>query len=104
MSNSKFFNPKRLTLDVYVYLFTEWLVRQHVYRRFTANSMKALKEEGPADQFIRDYVRRLLTKPYFSMNSAVVAAFPFDATPEGVAFWQHASDEWISFLSNFHRK
>ena len=104
MGNSKFFNPKRLTLDVYAYLFTEWLVRQGIYRRFTTNSMRALKEEGPVNRFVRDHVRRLLARPFFTMNSAVIAAFPFAETPEGVEFWQHASEEWISFLSDFTHK
>lgn len=103
MNNPVFFDPDRLTFDAYSFLFSEWLSRQGIRQRFIKNRVRALKHKGSTDQLIRDYVRYLLVKPYYSMDLAMEAAFPFAETPEGFVFWKHASDEWSSFLSDFLR-
>lgn len=104
MKKSHSFNSKLLTLDVYHYLFTEWLVRNNLYCRFVKNHARALRHEGSTNQLVRVYIQDLLEFFPFSMDRAIVAAFPFDSTPEGFDFWIRASDEWSKFYCDFSCK
>lgn len=104
MKESRIFRPNSLILDVSDYLFTEWLVRRGLYSKFANNYTRVLKRNRTARHSVRDHVKFLIDHPLYSIDQAIVLAFPWSCTPEGFAFWRRVSDDWRRFCNDFFCK
>lgn len=101
MKTQKSFNQFDLRVDVLEYLFVEWLVRNHLYRKYVKN----LEASGRVTTSVRDCIRdrvRIYAVYHFSNYSFLLAgSFDFGQTPEGRKFWTDASRRWEDFCGTF---
>ena len=101
MKKQKSFSQFDLRVDALDYLFVEWLVRNHLYRRFAKN----LAAARPVTTSVRDLIRQRIcayaTFPAMDYSFLLTGAFVFDSTPEGREFWCDASQLWEDFCRYF---
>lgn len=95
------FSQFDLRVDALDYLFVEWLVRNHLYRKFTRNLAAAKHVTTPARDLIRQRICAYATFPAVDYSFLLTGAFLFDSTPEGHEFWCDASQRWTDFCRYF---
>lgn len=97
MKKQKSFSQFDLRVDALDYLFVEWLVRNHLYRKFARN----LAADRPGTTSVRDLIRQRIcayaARPAVNYSFLLTGAFLFASTPEGLEFWQDASRRWADF-------
>jgi hypothetical protein len=95
------FSSVDLKVDALDYIFTEWLVRNHLYRKFSKN----LREDRPDIESPRAYIRARIydcvVKRDGDCSSLIETAFFFDGTLEGHLFWWNAATRWRNFLRSY---
>lgn len=91
-------------VDVIEYAFTEWLVRRKLFSAFKANFDVALSSRLSFRDRLRIHIRRSFDNPLIGPKGLIHAAFVFDLTPEGSAFWMKEAAAWIRFYSRFQTK
>lgn len=101
MEKQKSFSQFDLRVDALDYLFVEWLVRNHLYRRFVKNLAAAKRGTTSARDLIRQRVCAYATLPAMDYSFLLTGAFLFDFTPEGREFWCDASRRWADFCKYF---
>lgn len=101
MKAQKPFNQFDLRVDVLDYLFVEWLVRNHLYRKFAKNLVATRRSTTSARDLIRQRVRAYATFPAIDYSFLLSGAFLFSLTPEGREFWDDASRRWEDFCRYF---
>lgn len=101
MKKQKSFSQFDLRVDVLDYLFVEWLVRNHLYRRFARNLVASRHTTMSARDCIRRRVRIYASFPAVDYSFLLTGAFLFDSTPEGREFWSDASQRWENFCRYF---
>ena len=101
MKAQKSFSPFDLRVDVLEYLFVEWLVRNHLYRRFAKNLAAAKQSTTSVRDLIRHRVCTYASVPAMNYPFLLSGAFRFDSTPEGREFWNDASRRWADFCKYF---
>ena len=101
MKKQKSFSQFDLRVDALDYLFVEWLVRNHLYRRFANN----LAAAGQITTSVRDLIRQRVCAyaafPAMDYSLLLTGAFLFESTPEGREFWNDASRRWADFCRYF---
>ena len=101
MKKQKSFSQFDLRVDVLDYLFVEWLVRNHLYRKFARNLAAARQVTTSVRDLIRQRICTYATFPSMDYSFLLVGAFRFDLTPEGREFWSAASRRWEDFCRYF---
>lgn len=101
METQKSFNQFDLRVDALDYIFVEWLVRNHLYRRFAKNLVASRHTTMSARDCIRHRVRIYASFPVVNYSFLLSGAFLFDLTPEGREFWNDASCRWEDFCRYF---
>lgn len=94
------FDSDALTVDIFDYVFVEWLCRRGFYSNFVANL--PLDEAGSTSSraAVRGLIAHVLNTPYLTLSDAVLSAFSFDSTPEGPTFWLNVSRKWEHFAKS----
>lgn len=92
-----------LILDVADYLFSEWLVRNKCYSKFTANLSNHSDFPGTREG-VRAYLSVILHGRDSALRNAISGAFLFSCTPEGSDYWRLVDRDWIDFLEKFDVK
>lgn len=92
------FSPVNLKVDALDYIFTEWLVRNRLYRKFSRNLRKAQPDIESPRAYIRDRIYCCILNPPTDFSILIEGAFLFDKTPEGSDFWSDATDRWCDFF------
>ena len=94
------FDSNALTVDIFDYVFVEWLSRRGLYSRFTANLPS--DEDGlmASRAAIRGLIVYLLDSPHLTLSDVILSAFNFESTPEGFTFWFNVSREWKNFVES----
>lgn len=95
------FKSNALTVDVYDYMFVEWLVRHGLYSKFVTNFLVDKPRSTNPRAAIREHIVALMGLPHFTLSDAISSSFTFWGTPEGTAFWLKASVNWRSYLKSF---
>lgn len=90
-----------LTVDVFDYMFVQWLARRSLYSRFVKNLALVYPKTKKPRSIIRNMIRETQGSPIYSFEGLVLRSFPFCCTPEGVRFWARVSSEWASYFRNF---
>ena len=90
-----------LSVDVVEYMFTEWLVRQHLFSLYKANFEKFHSNHRPFRDNLRDKLRYLCCSSILGAESLISTSFPFTTTPEGYNFWVDQSKLWRRFCGKF---
>lgn len=102
MKTQNAFSQFDLRVDVLDYLFVEWLVRNHLYRKFAKNLSAA--RHVPMSS-VRDLIRQRIYVyakfPAMNYSFLLSGSFIFDSTPEGRDFWIDASRRWADFCRHF---
>lgn len=101
---SKNFKAGDLIVDVLVYAFTEWLVRQGVFVAFKTNYDVVVSPYGGFHDRLRAHIRRSLRNPCLDPTLLISTAFLFASTPEGYDFWRKYSEAWKRFYLRFQSK
>lgn len=101
MKSQKSFNQLDLRVDALDYLFVEWLIRNHLYRKFAKNLAAARHVTTSVRDLIRHRVRVYAMLPAMDYSFLLSGAFLFDSTPEGREFWCDASRHWSDFCKYF---
>ncbi len=101
MKAQKPFSQFDLRVDALDYLFVEWLVRNHLYRRFAKNLAATRQVTTSVRDLIRLRVCAYATLPAVNYSLLLSGAFLFDSTPEGREFWKDASRRWSDFCKYF---
>jgi len=101
MKKQKSFSQFDLRVDALDYLFVEWLVRNHLYRRFAKNLAAARQVTTSVRDLIRQRVCFYAAYPAIDYSFLLTGAFLFDSTPEGREFWNDASRRWADFCRYF---
>jgi len=101
MKAQESFNQFDLRVDALDYLFVEWLVRNHLYRRFAKNLAAARQVTASVRDLIRHRVCAYAMLPAMDYAFLLSGAFLFDSTPEGREFWIDASRRWSDFCKYF---
>ena len=94
------FDSNALIVDIFDYMFAEWLCRRGFYSKFVANLSS---EEGGLTTpraAIRGLIVHLSDESCLSFSDAVLSAFNFESTPEGFTFWLNVSREWKNFVES----
>jgi len=101
MKAQKSFSQFDLRVDALDYLFVEWLVRNHLYRKFTRNLAAARQITTSVRSLIRQRVCAYAALPAMDYSFLLTGAFLFNETPEGREFWNDASRRWSDFCRYF---
>lgn len=101
MKKQKSFSQFDLRIDALDYIFVEWLVRNHLYRKFTRNLAAARQAPMPVRDLIRRRICAYASFPAVDYSFLLTGAFLFDSTPEGSEFWRDASRRWSDFCTYF---
>jgi hypothetical protein len=101
MKTQKPFNQFELRADALDYLFVEWLVRNHLYRKFAKNLVGSRNSTTSARELIRRRVRLYAKFPVVDYTFLISGAFFFEFTPEGREFWNDVSRRWSDFCGYF---
>lgn len=95
------FESRVLTVDVFDYLFVEWLIRLGLYSKSVANFSPVRYNVKSSRDAVRKIVADLIVSPHFALSDAISTSFPFRSTPEGPDFWLDVSKEWTNYLESF---
>lgn len=101
---SKKFKDGDLMVDILVYAFTEWLVRNRIFVAFKTNYDVVVSPYGGFSGRLRAHIRSSLCSPSFDPTTLISTAFLFYSTPEGYDFWLKYSDAWKRFYLKFQSK
>lgn len=101
MKTQKPFNQLDLRVDALDYIFVEWLVRNHLYRKFAKNLIADRRPITSARELIRRRIRTYAKFPSVNYSFLITGAFFFEFTPEGREFWQDVSRRWSDFYRYF---
>lgn len=101
METQNSFNQFDLRVDALEYIFVQWLVRNHLYRRFAKNLMASRRTTMSARDCIRQRARIYASFPAIDYSFFLSGSFLFDLTPEGREFWNDASRRWEDFCRYF---
>ena len=94
------FDSNSLVINIFDYVFVEWLCRRGLYSKFVAN-LSSFKGNSLAPRTaVRELIVQVLDTPYLSLTDAVLSAFSFESTPEGSTFWLNVSREWENFAES----
>lgn len=101
MKAQKSFDQFDLRVDALEYLFVEWLVRNHLYRKFAKNLAATKQSTASARDLIRQRILVYAALPAMDYVFLLSGAFLFASTPEGREFWNDASRRWADFCRYF---
>lgn len=94
------FDSDSLTIDVFDYMFVEWLCRCGFYSKFVANLSSEEGSSMAPRAAVRELIVHLLDAPHLALSDAVLSAFNFESTSEGFSFWFNVSREWKNFVES----
>lgn len=98
------FKDDDLIVDILDYAFTEWLVRQRIFRAFKANCEAQSSSRGSFRSALRDHIRHCLCCSNFGPVCLISTAFLFASAPEGPEFWRKHSVAWERFYLKLQSK
>lgn len=90
-----------LKVNLLCYVFTEWLVYNHLYRKFSKNLLKARPDIKSPRDYIRARAYCYVSKLIPDCSILIDCAFLFTETPEGHEFWMNVSDRWREFFRSY---
>jgi len=94
------FEARALIIDVFDYMFVEWLCRRRLYSKFVAN-LSSIKDNPMASRAaVREIIVHTLDAPNLALSDAVISAFAFESTSEGLIFWLNVSRDWKNFVES----
>ena len=94
------FDSNALIIDVFDYMFVEWLCRRGLYSKFVANLLPFKDDSMSSRAAVRELIVHVLDTPYLTLPDAILSAFSFEKTPEGSAFWLNVSRQWQHFAKS----
>lgn len=101
MKRQESFNQFDLRVDALDYIFTQWLIRNHLYRKFARNLAATRHVSTSVRDLIRQRIRVYAAFPSIDYSFLLSGAFLFTLTPEGREFWNDASQRWADFCKYF---
>ena len=94
------FDSNALTIDIFDYMFVEWLCSRGLYSKFVANLSPVKDNSAASRAAVRKLIACVLDDPYLTLSDVFFPAFAFDSSPEGPAFWLNVSREWEHFVKS----